>query len=131
MSGLKALDRMGHQNSSKKWLASWIRWKYKGSINMHGMARSSPMCFCRVAPQAAGDRALTNHEFSTIWIHLGVLRIETTRKFCKATILGTERGVVSAKKTKFWGYVALILWMVSCFFALTTACVSSTNHLIY
>ena len=43
----------------------------------------------------------------------------------------TERGVVSAKKTKFWGYVALILWMVSCFFALKTACVSRTNHLIY
>ena len=98
---------------------------------MHGIARSSPMCFCRVAPQAAGDLALTNHEFSTIWIHLGVLRTETTREFCKATILGTGRGVVSAKKTKFWGYIALILWMVSCFFALTTACVSRMNHLIY
>ena len=37
------------------------------------------------------------------------------RKKLIKPLFKTERGVVSAKKTKFWRYIALILWMVSCF----------------
>ena len=60
----------------------------QGSINMHGIARSSPMFFAGCFPSGWGSLTYES------WIqhHLdpfgAVLRIETTREFCKTTILG-------------------------------------------
>ena len=71
-------------------------------------------------------------KLATIWIWEWLLLLTIIPVTENSDIIfNSERGVVSAKRTKFWGYVALILWMVSCFFALKTACVSRTNHLIY